>query len=137
MVRGVRRGLDYTPLFQFLLGKVGEPWDSTFSEAVARLDRKEPIFWMVAPCRKQAREYVRLNESTYYSGLYIDEWGILRKTAPELGPESLEPSCACCTHTFNGVPFVKRFRLPESRPKRGRAIALAGTLGKRWRSRGD
>ena len=27
MARGVSRGLDYTPLFKFLLSKIGEDWD--------------------------------------------------------------------------------------------------------------
>ena len=30
------RGLDYTPLFRFLLSKVGCNWDEVFSEAKAR-----------------------------------------------------------------------------------------------------
>lgn len=44
MKRGVERGLDYTPLFRFLLSKVGSDWDSVFSEAKSRLDKTEPIF---------------------------------------------------------------------------------------------
>ncbi len=44
MRKGVRRGLDYTPLFKFLLSKVGHEWDSVFSEAVSRLDKTEPIY---------------------------------------------------------------------------------------------
>jgi len=28
-----RHGFDYTPLFRFLLSKVGHPWDQVFSEA--------------------------------------------------------------------------------------------------------
>ncbi|MFX8020124.1 hypothetical protein ABTK57_20225, partial [Acinetobacter baumannii] len=27
MKKGVRRGLDYTPLFRFLLSRVGQDWD--------------------------------------------------------------------------------------------------------------
>ena len=45
---GRQNGLDYTPLFRFLLSKVGQDWDAVHSEAVARLDRQEPIYWMVA-----------------------------------------------------------------------------------------
>ena len=41
---GYRRGLDYTPLFKFLLSKCGQAWDDVYSEAVKRLDRSEPIF---------------------------------------------------------------------------------------------
>ena len=40
------RGLDYTPLFKFLLSKVGSNWNEVFSEAKSRLDKQEPIFWI-------------------------------------------------------------------------------------------
>ncbi|MCA9720231.1 MAG: hypothetical protein H6713_39285 [Myxococcales bacterium] len=104
-----RRGLDYTPLFRFLLKKVGEDWDAVYSEAVARLDRPEPIFWLVALREDDRAPYVRVGESSYYSGLYVDADNRLRRVDPTLGPGSLTPSCACCTHTFNGVPFTRRY----------------------------
>lgn len=100
-----RRGLDYTPLFRFLLSKVGSEWDGVHREAVSRLDRPEPIFRMVARDEDGRREIVRTGESTYFSGLYVDNAGILRAVNPDLGPEDLTPSCSCCTHTFNGVRF--------------------------------
>ena len=103
-----RRGLDYTPLFRFLLSKVGEEWDQVFGEAVARLDRPEPIFWLVALRESEGNAYVRVGESTYYSGLSVDAEGRLRRVNPELGPEHLTPSCTCCTHTLNGVPFARK-----------------------------
>ncbi|MFL6199341.1 MAG: hypothetical protein ACJ76J_09205 [Thermoanaerobaculia bacterium] len=102
-----RRGLDYTPLFKFLLSKVGSDWNDVFSEAVARLDRPEPIFWLVALTEPERRECVRLGESSYYSGLYVDTEGILRIVNPELGPEKMTPLCTCCTHTLNGVRFPR------------------------------
>jgi hypothetical protein len=43
-----QRGLDYTPLFRFLLSKVGKDWDAVYSEAISRLDRSEPVYWLVA-----------------------------------------------------------------------------------------
>ncbi len=42
------RGLDYTPFFRFLLSKVGSNWNEIFSEAKSRLNKTEPIFWLVA-----------------------------------------------------------------------------------------
>jgi hypothetical protein len=105
----VQRGLDYTPLFQFLLSKVGEDWDNIHSEAVARLDKEEPIYWMVARNEAEQRPYVRIGESTYYSGLYVDENNKLALVDPNMRVESMEPLCACCTHTFNGAPFVRKF----------------------------
>ncbi|MEM9219882.1 MAG: hypothetical protein AAGD25_36840 [Cyanobacteria bacterium P01_F01_bin.150] len=111
MAQGVQRGLDYTPLFMFLLSKVGQSWDVVFSEAVSRLDKQEPIFWLVSLSKEHAPPTVRLGESSYYSGLYVDEAGILQKVAPELNASSLTPLCACCTHTFNGKPFSQKYRL--------------------------
>lgn len=100
-----RRGLDYTPLFRFLLSRVGSDWNGVYSEAVARLDRPDPIFWMVARHKHERREMVRAGESSYYSGLYVDDQGILQVVNPDVSAETLEPSCSCCTHTFNGVRF--------------------------------
>lgn len=100
-----RHGYDYTPLFRFLLSKVGQPWDTVFSEANARLDRPEPVFWMVALHESDKKEYMGTGESTYFSGLWVDETGLLQKVNPHLTPEQMKPSCDCCTHTFNGVVF--------------------------------
>lgn len=44
MKRNIERGLDYTPLFKFLLSKVGENWYDVFNEAKSRLNKTEPIF---------------------------------------------------------------------------------------------
>jgi hypothetical protein len=100
-----QRGLDYTPLFRFLLSKVGTDWNAVHQEAVARLDKPEPIFWMVALHEHEKKDFVRMGESSYYSGLYVNEQGLLALVNPELGPEKMAPRCQCCTHTFNGKPF--------------------------------
>jgi hypothetical protein len=98
-----RRGLDYTPLFRFLLSKVGCDWAEVHSEAVARLDQPDPIFWLVALHEHQRRDVVGIGESTYYSGLYVDDEGKLQKVDPTFGPEHVTIQCNCCTHTFNGA----------------------------------
>lgn len=100
-----RRGLDYTPLFRFLLSKVGQPFDDVFSEATSRLDRTDPIFWLVARQEHERQPAVRIGESSYYSGLYVDEDGLLQRVDPDLTAESMTPACTCCTHTFNGTLF--------------------------------
>jgi hypothetical protein len=41
MHRRKHRGLDYTPLFKFLLSKCGQQWNAVHAEATARLDRPE------------------------------------------------------------------------------------------------
>jgi hypothetical protein len=97
-----KRGLDYTPLFKFLLSKVGQDWDVVFKEAVARLDKEEPIFWMVSLHEGDLPDMVRLGESSYYSALYVDANHILQVINPNIKAEGLTPFCACCTHTFNG-----------------------------------
>ena len=81
-----QRGLDYTPLFRFLLSKVGEPWDDVFGEATARLDKTEPIFWIVALREEDRHDVVLVGESTHFSGLYVDDDGILRRVNPDIGP---------------------------------------------------
>lgn len=99
------RGLDYTPLYRFLLSKVGSIWDDVYSEAKSRLNNTEPIFWMVALNENEKNDIVRIGESSYFSGLYVDEEGILKKTNPDLKAVDMEPFCSCCTHTFNGKLF--------------------------------
>ena len=109
MKQGVKRGLDYTPLVRFLHSRVGQPFAEVHSEAVARLDREEPIFWFVAEAQDDGNAIVRLGESSYWSGMYVDEAGLLQLVKPDIDPETLWPSCACCTHTFNGVVFPNTF----------------------------
>ena len=110
MSKGVQHGRDYTPLYKFLLSKVGQLWDNVYKEAQGRLDKEEPIFRMVSKLsQEESEDYYRASENSYYSKLYIDE-GLLQKVNPNMGPESLYPSCPCCTHTFNGIPFVNKFR---------------------------
>lgn len=107
------RGLDYTPLFKFLISKVGKDWSQIYSEAVTRLDRKEPIFWLVALNEHERQDYVRGGDSSYYSGLYVDENGLLQVVNPKISASTLSPFCRCCTHTFNGTVFTKKYQLPQ------------------------
>ncbi len=105
-----KRGLDYTPLFKFLLSKIGQEWDEVFSEAKSRLDKTEPIFWLVALNEIEKEEYVRVGESSYFSGMFVDEIGILQLTNPALRTEDLKPFCTCCTHTLNGQIFGQKHK---------------------------
>lgn len=110
MSKGVKRGLDYTPLFRFLISHVGDNWTDVKREAVSRLDNSDPINWMVFPSKEVGEDVVRVGESNYYSGLYVDKNNILQRVDPQMSVEKLEPSCGCCTHSFNGVQFVKKFK---------------------------
>ncbi len=110
---GQRHGLDYTPLFKFLLSKVGEDWASVHSEAVSRLDREEPIYWMVARSEMDRLPYFRTGNA-YFSGLFVDENSRLALVDPSIKNEDFTPGCPCCTHTFNGVPFTRRYGQGES-----------------------
>lgn len=100
-----QRGLDYTPLFRFLLSKVGSAWNEIFSEAKSRLDKAEPIFWLVALNQQDKKDLIRIGESTYFSGMFVDDEGILKLTNPTLKASDLQHYCECCTHTFNGVEY--------------------------------
>ena len=109
MAKDRQHGLDYTPLYQFLLSKVGADWDDVYREAVSRLpndshrDRDEPIYRIVARLPKDKRDYVWVDENTAFSGLYVDDENRLVKVAPDFGVEGVEPWCPCHTHTFNGA----------------------------------
>lgn len=47
MHQGVQNGLDYTPLFRFLLSKVGENWNDVHSELLrASTSRSRFIGWL-------------------------------------------------------------------------------------------
>lgn len=112
MKKGVKRGLDYTPLYKFLLSKVGSDWDAIYYEAQHRLDKEEPIFWMVSltgEFERGGNDICRVGESTYFSRLYVDENNILQKVNPDLSIENLYPSCKCCTHSFNGEVFRNKW----------------------------
>jgi hypothetical protein len=70
-----QRGVDYTPLFKFLLSKVGQNWDSVYSEAISRLDKKEPISWMVyTNPNAEMKDSFRAGDSNY-SCLFVDDNG--------------------------------------------------------------
>ena len=111
MHSGQRHGFDYTPLFKFLLSQVGHNWDSVHSEAVSRLDHEDPINWMVASDVSQGSPFFRAGESSYFSGLYVDDNNMLAIVDPELTPDTMLPFCSCCTHTLNGI----RLSLPFAR----------------------
>jgi hypothetical protein len=110
MKSNMARGRDYTPLFRFLLSKVGLNWDAVYSEAVSRLDTDQPIFWMVALREEDKEDTVRIGESTYWSGLYVDTNNTLQIANPNVTVNDLYPGCNCCTHTFNGIVFPNKFK---------------------------
>ena len=108
---GKKRGLDYTPLYMFLLSKVGKKWDDVYREAKSRLDKTEPIFYMVYRKGEIPREdCVRIGESSYYSTLFIDDEGLLQKGNSEYQPTEMskywkignKPCGRGETWTFNG-----------------------------------
>lgn len=109
MHSNLRHGLDYTPLFRFLLSRLGQDWDQTYSEARARIDHPDPIFWLVARSEEEKQPYVRLGETSYYSGLYVDENRLLALVDPSLTVDDMRPNCSCCTHTFNGERFTRSY----------------------------
>lgn len=104
-IKKTQGGQDYTPLFMFLLSKVGKPWAEVHSEAVSRLDTQEPIFWMVnLETNENTRGTVRIGEASQYSRLTVKD-GILVKVDENAQPYAA--SCTCCTHSFNGKPFQR------------------------------
>lgn len=99
-----KRGLDYTPLYRFLLSKIGQPMDKVYAEACSKVLDKTKIVLLF-----NIEDFVRVGENSYYSALYIDENNLIQKQNPTLTVEDFYPCCPCCTHTFNGKPFVKKY----------------------------
>lgn len=110
-----QNGLDYTPLFRFLLSQVGRDWNDVHSEAVRRVDREEPIYWLVARTEEARQPVVRVGESSYFSGLFVDDQNKLAIVDPSVTVDTLEPRCACCTHTLNGQRLTKPFSDPNEK----------------------
>jgi hypothetical protein len=109
---GAQLGWDYTPLFKYLLSKVGQPWNDVYKDVKARLNSIIPIYWMVNRYKNvdNLLGYIRVGESTYYSSLYVDEKGLLQYVDKNINHTTLEPTCKCCTHTFNGKRFTKKYK---------------------------
>ena len=61
--------------------------------------------WMVAVHEGEKNDYICIGESTFFSGLWVDDAGLLQRVNPQLTLKQMKPYCNCCTHTFNGVVF--------------------------------
>ena len=64
---GRMNGLNYKPLLHFWLSKVGQDWNELHSEAVARLDKIAPIYWLVAPTEDAKRLTLGIGKSHFRS----------------------------------------------------------------------
>ena len=109
MVHGKRRGLDYTPLYKYLLSKVGCLWAEVSRDVLTRLDDPEALWNIVTKPDEIPERMRRSGESSYYSGLFIDDAGLLQIVDPMIDINELYPHCKCCTHTFNGIPFTNKY----------------------------
>ena len=120
-------GRDYTPLFKFLLSKVGQKWDSVYSEAKSRLDTDAPIFYMVSLNPEETNEVVHLGDTSYYSQLHVDENGILKKVNPNFNVENFRFNEVFdyFTITFNSH-IVNRINVVK--PDKDEAIQYADKL---------
>lgn len=121
MGKKAKRGLDYTPLYRFLLSKVGKDWNSTHSEAVSRLDHEDPVYHIVLEpheSKESAPDYVCGGENSYFSQLYVDENNILQKVNPDFNPKEIPQWCTCCTVSFNSLPLKKDKEVVEDLKKK-------------------
>jgi hypothetical protein len=106
-----KRGLDYTPLYKFLLSKIGQDFDIVYSEAVKRIDKDDAIFHIVDKRSPEDidKDYI-MSGNSYYSKLYIDDDNLLQYVNPNLKNEDFYPPCSCCTHTFNGKLLTNKHK---------------------------
>lgn len=111
-----KHGRDFTPLYMFLLNCTQKEdivfFDDAYREARQRLDVVDyDRIWDIISKHKDLDiipPVCRIGESTYYSTLYVDLDNVLRVAHPEVTNETLYPYCTCCTHTFNGKPFINK-----------------------------
>lgn len=103
-----KRGLDYTPLYKFLLSKVSQDWNSVHSEAVSRLDTEEPIFYMVAILEQDKVDIFQTSQFTYFNGLFVDENNILQIVNPNITLKDVPVWCTCCTFSLNGIRVPRK-----------------------------
>lgn len=116
-------GLDFTPLYRFLLSKLGEKWDAVHSEICERLplEHRNNIYHIVVAIEGKSTktrylknkfpECVRVGENTVYSALKVEN-GILVKVNPNYDPK---PLLNCWGHTisFNGKPLKETRTIDE------------------------
>lgn len=86
-----RRGLDYTPLLRFLLSRVGSDWDGVYARRSPGSIAPIPSSGSSHGTSTSKREMVRMGESSYYTGLYVDAAGILRVVNSALRAKDLTP----------------------------------------------
>lgn len=111
-IKKTQGGFDYTPLFRFLLSKIGKDWTEVHSEAVSRLDSDKPIFWMVILDVTESDKkfpYINIGESSKWSKLYVDENNTLQKVDENYTANDVWPACDCCTYTFNGKKVSNKY----------------------------
>lgn len=106
---GKREAVTIPPLFYFLVKQIGQPWDKVFSEVCGRLDTTEPVFWLVALHEHQKRDLVRIGDSSFYPGLFVDGNGILQQVNPSITGKDVKVICRCCTHTYMGEPVPGKY----------------------------
>ena len=67
--------------FSRALATIGQ---RSMAKPFARLNRSEPIFWLVASCDAEKQPFVRIGGNSFYSGLYVDENTRLSLVDPDL-----------------------------------------------------
>ena len=91
---------------------MGQPWNDFYKDVKPRLNSTIPIHWMVSTNKdvNTLLGYIRVGESTYYSSLYVDNKGLLQYVDKTIDHTTLEPTCKCCTYTFNGKRFTNKYK---------------------------
>jgi hypothetical protein len=134
-MEGGSHEIDFTPLYRFLLRSVGKNWEDVHSDAVSRLGDHRDAVWHIVELPEDSdrisdrllaaghiteekhrivNAVCRIGDNSMYSKLTIKN-GVLVVFDPYVTNEMLEPSCECCTHTFNGKPLVKKFNVERER----------------------
>lgn len=96
-------GMDWQPLYNFIMSNVGCNYDETYSKALKRCNKFRDEFnkhW--AYLFNDDRDIVRLGENTYYSALTIDEFNNIQIRNTGAEPIKGGSFSFGYTHSFNG-----------------------------------
>ncbi|MFB2550871.1 hypothetical protein [Ensifer soli] len=79
------------------------------------IDDPERIFILVTHSGRERQAIVRTDESSDFSGLYVDGNTFPMMVDPTLWAAEMEPRHTCCTHIFNGKIFGRKDRPPSDK----------------------
>lgn len=105
------RQLDFTPLYKYLQSKVGEDYDTVYSNVVERIPRNQRgVIDYIVMADNTGDGVARLGESTYFRTLYVDENNKLQFVNKDY-KQTVSKWCYMDTTTLDGKTITETTKL--------------------------